>query len=201
MKCPTCGQSLPDDSLFCQYCGAKLPPQEPPASKPYTPNQVVLGFVRGSQQAPTAATPYAPPAAPAPPPPPAPPEPATSYKEPWERPDLPPSSTGPTEKELPQSDCSKNRKGGAPRRLVICLSLLLILSVICACVFRYQAYTMEGRIQELDFFEDHIGFIVDDDTEHYHNYYCYSVKTAETYEAHNVKYCQWLKYSPCRFCW
>lgn len=27
MKCPKCGYSLPDDSVFCQYCGAKLDSQ------------------------------------------------------------------------------------------------------------------------------------------------------------------------------
>lgn len=59
MKCPVCGQVLPEDSQFCQYCGRKLSfreeppaaaPEEEPAREPGQAghSQVVLGFLRGS---------------------------------------------------------------------------------------------------------------------------------------------------------
>lgn len=65
MKCPVCNQLLPDDSVFCQYCGAKLsheeeqpvvsPTPEPviapepvAAQEPVGHSEVVLGFLRGS---------------------------------------------------------------------------------------------------------------------------------------------------------
>ena len=51
------------------------------------------------------------------------------------------------------------------------------------------------------FFEEHIGFVVDDDDKYYHSYHCYAVETADTYEAHNVNYFQWLEYEPCSYCW
>ena len=44
MFCPNCGKQLPDDSTFCEHCGAKIEPEQPqgvssaPAQSPVQPS-------------------------------------------------------------------------------------------------------------------------------------------------------------------
>lgn len=73
---------------------------------------------------------------------------------------------------------------------------------------------LQNRVQELEernnrladylrdaiFLYNNIGFIVSGSSV-YHNYECPVFQEADEYWAHNIEYCEYMGYAPCRKCW
>lgn len=228
MKCPVCNQPLPDDSVFCQYCGTKLfseekqpiiaPTPEPvQASEPIGYGDVVLGFVRGADPSPSVSAPAE----------------ETASNQETQEPEK-------EQKETP-SDAKKKRTWMLP-----CVSSVAVVLAICLIAsFCYiggqktqideltaslaEAEAAKDKLRsenrtlgqknsdlttqnrdlrtkyrnlynDIETYADHIGFIVDKYPNTYHRYDCFKLRNS-SYEAHNVNYCEWLGYSPCPDCW
>ena len=47
MKCPKCGKEIPNDSIFCEYCGEQLRKNPPPQQTPQKPQSPELASEQG----------------------------------------------------------------------------------------------------------------------------------------------------------
>ena len=70
-----------------------------------------------------------------------------------------------------------------------------------------EAEELTDRVEDLAYYlpdaiflHDNIGFLVSDSNS-YHSYGCPIFQKSDEYWAHNIEYCEYLGYFPCRNCW